>query len=172
MSHHIDHSNEDHAFAAFGQCLVVLRQSAVFPEPREGAFHDPALRQYHELAHRRALHDLHEATEPTTDPVHELPRVTPIREDQLQSSEPGAQLLDQKLAAVAVLDVGGMHDQGDDQPEGVHDQMTLAAFDLLARVVPTRPPFSAVLTDWLSMMPTEGVGFFPAFRRTCPRRWS
>jgi hypothetical protein len=172
MSHYIDHGNEDHAFTAFGQCLVVLRQSAVFAEPREGTFHDPALRQHHELAYGRTLHDLHEATEPTTDPVHELPSIAPIRENQLQSSEPGAQLLDQELAAVAVLDVGGMYDQGDDQAERVHDQMTFAAFDLLARVVPPRPPFSAVLTDWLSMMPTEGVGVLPARRRTCPRRRS
>ncbi len=49
------------------------------------------------------------------------------------------------------------------QAQGVYDEMAFASFDLLAPIkadavlVPV-PPFSAVLTDWLSMMAAEGVG--------------
>jgi hypothetical protein len=59
-----------------------------------------------------------------------------------------------------------MDNQRHDQTDGIDDQMTLAAKDFLARVVPAIPPFSAVFTDWLSMMPTLGLGLRPAFRRT------
>jgi hypothetical protein len=35
----------------------------------------------------------------------------------------------------------------EDQSQGVDDDMALAAVDLLARIVPTVPPFSVVFTD-------------------------
>jgi hypothetical protein len=44
----------------------------------------------------------------------------------------------------------------EDQAEAVDEDVPLAAIDLLARVVALRPPFSVVLTDWLSMMAAEG----------------
>ena len=95
--------------------------------------------------------------------------IAAVREDQLHSSEACTQLTNQQLAAIAILGVGRMHHQGDDQPQRVDDQMPLAARDLLTRIVTAVPPFSVVLTDWLSMMPTLGTGFLPTSRRTCPR---
>jgi len=65
-------------------------------------------------------------------------------------------------AAVAVLDVGRVDQDGRGQPEGVDDQMALAALDLLARVVAAGPPFSVVLTVWLSTMPAVGGPVRPA----------
>ena len=78
-------------------------------------------------------------------------------------------LLNDQSAAVAVLDIGWMNDQRHDQPERVDEDVALAPRYLLARVVATIPPFAAVLTDWLSRMPTLGVGFFPTFLRTRSR---
>jgi hypothetical protein len=74
-----------------------------------------------------------------------------------------------KTTAVAILNVGRMDDQCHDEAQRIDDQMPLAALYFLARVVAARPPFSAVLTDWLSRMPTLGVGFLPAFVRTRAR---
>lgn len=102
--------------------------------------------------------------------MDQFSRIATVREDQFQSSESRPQLLDQQFAAVAVLNVGRMDSQCDDQPKGIDDQMALAAPYLLARVVPPRPPFSAVLTDWLSRMPTLGVGSLSALRRTFSRK--
>ncbi len=52
--------------------------------------------------------------------------------------------------AVAVLQVGRVDDDGEDQAEGVDQEMALLAPDLLARViarrVDARPPFSALFT--------------------------
>ena len=147
MNHQVYHSDLDHAFTALRQCLVVLAQSAVLAEPREGTLHNPTFGQDHKAMDRVAFHDLDRAKEPTAGPVYELARVAAVCKDQLQSAKPRTQLPNQELGPVAVLDVRGMHDQRDDQPQRVDDQMTLAAQDLLARVVSPIPPFSAVLTD-------------------------
>jgi hypothetical protein len=48
-----------------------------------------------------------------------------------------------------------------DQPEGVDQQVPLATVDLLGAVVAVRPPFSVVLTLWLSRITALGVGLRP-----------
>lgn len=169
MEHDVGHGNEDHRLAAFDQGLVVFGQSAVLAEPGERALHDPPLGQHDEAAARVTLDNLDEPTVPPANPMRELPSVSAVGKDQLQSAKTCAQLLNEQAATVAVLDIRRMHDEGDDQPKRIDDHMPLAPTYLLARVVPTVPPFSAVLTDWLSIMPTLGVGFLPTFFRTRAR---
>ena len=47
------------------------------------------------------------------------------------------------------------------QPQRIYENMALLAFDLLARIIAMRidtaPPFSALLTLWLSMMAAVGL---------------
>jgi hypothetical protein len=81
-------------------------------------------------------------------------------------------LSDEQATAVAILNVRRVNHERYDQTQRVDDYMTLAAKDFLPRVVPAIPPFSAVFTDWLSMMPTLGVGLLPTLRRTWARRRS
>ena len=172
MNHQVYHSDLDHAFTALRQCLVVLGQSAVLAEPGEGALHDPSLRQHDEPVQLRALDDLDRAKKPAAGPVHELARIAAVGKDQSQPTKARAQLLNDKSAAVAVLDIGWMNDQRHDQPERVDQDVSFSPGYLLARVVAAIPPFAAVLTDWLSRMPTLGVGFLPTFLRTRARSWS
>ena len=47
--------------------------------------------------------------------------------------------------------------------------MALSSGDFLASVVAPRPPFSVVLTDWLSMMAALGVASRPSLSRTMGR---
>ena len=119
-----------------------------------------------------AFYDLNDPAIPSGRPAHKTSGIPPVGKDQFQSPESSAQTFHQQHAAVAVLNVGGMNDQLDDQPQRVDQDMSLASLDFLARIISTVPPFSAVFTDWLSMMPAEGVGFFPAFRRSWARRRS
>ena len=65
-----------------------------------------------------------------------------------------------------------MDHHGQQQPHGIHYDVALSTVDLLASVIATRPPFSVVLTDWLSMMAALGVGSLPADLRTAERRVS
>ena len=78
-------------------------------------------------------------------------------------------MLISKHAAVAVLHVGRMNDGAQQQTFGIYQEMTLLAFDLLASVIPARvdrdPPFSALLTLWLSMIAAVGLASRPASSR-------
>jgi hypothetical protein len=61
---------------------------------------------------------------------------------------------------------------GEDQAERVDQDGPLAAGDLLAAVGAADPPFSVVLTDWLSMIAADGCRCRPAATRGSPRRAS
>jgi hypothetical protein len=56
----------------------------------------------------------------------------------------------------------------------IDDEVALAPLDLLARIITHRvdrdPPFSADLTDWLSMIPALGLGSRPICSRSFTRR--
>ena len=91
----------------------------------------------------------------------------------------GKQLLQERIhpeqsgkkqdATVAILDIGGMNDGVEQQTQRIYENVALLAFDLLARIIAmridTRPPFSALLTLWLSMMAAVGL----ASRSPCSR---
>ena len=59
----------------------------------------------------------------------------------------------------------------DSQPQSyrVHGDVTLATHHFLTSIIATRPPFSVVFTDWLSMIAALGVGLLPSDCRTLGR---
>ncbi len=120
----------------------------------------------------RAFDDFNDPAVPANRPIHKLPGITAIGPDHFKAPPSRTQLPDQQLAAVTVLDVGRVNDQREDQAERVNDDMALAPLGFLARIVPSVAPFSAVLTDWLSMMPALGVGLRPSSIRTRRRSCS
>jgi len=63
---------------------------------------------------------------------------------------------------IAVLNIGRMDDGNKHQPKNIYEQMAFAAIDLLASIVAVRPPFSVVLTDWLSMIGSARLPFSPS----------
>src|SRR6201994_23901 len=79
------------------------------------------------------------------------------------------QCREQHRTAVTILDVGSMNDGLQHQPCRVDKDMPLLAFDLLARIVTVRinraPPFSALLTLWLSITAAVGLADLPAWSR-------
>ena len=106
------------------------------------------------------------------DPIDQLPGISPVRPDQSQAGATRRQLRYQQTGAIAILDIGGMDPQRPDQPQGVYDDMSFAARHFLAGIVASKPPFSVVLTLWLSMMAALGVGSLSAWRRTACRKVS
>jgi hypothetical protein len=62
-----------------------------------------------------------------------------------------------------------VHDDREEQPERVDQDVTLAAVDPLTAVVAVRPPLSVVRTDWVSMIAAEGWRSRPSATRTSPR---
>ena len=77
----------------------------------------------------------------------------------------------QRDAAIAVLNAGGMNDGVKQQAQRIYQNMALLALDLLARIIAMRidagPPFSALFTLWLSMMAALGLTSRSACSRHC-----
>ncbi len=115
-------------------------------------------------------HSMQVARVAPDDPAQLRAAVGAVGEDRLQEGKEPARLAvqDQK-GTIAVLQVGRVDDDGEDQTEGVDEEMALLARDLLARViarrVDARPPFSALFTLWLSIAPALGEASRPSNSR-------
>jgi hypothetical protein len=72
-------------------------------------------------------------------------------------------------ATIAILDIRRMHDCVEQQALGIYEDVALLTLDFLARIIPMRidfgPPFSALLTLWLSIIATVGLASRPARSR-------
>lgn len=172
MQHQIDHSQIDHSFTAGRQRLVVFTESAILAQPAECAFHNPAFGQDNEAVHLISLNNFNNPAEGLSSPIHKSPGIASINPDSLQPPEATTQLLQHEPTTITVLDVRSVYYHSQDQPESINEDMPFTARNLFPRVITAVPPFSAVLTVWLSRMATLGVGLRPILRRTCSRRRS
>jgi hypothetical protein len=126
--------------------------------PGEGSLDDPSFGQDDEaLSLIGAFDDLDvHALENAAQRILELrPLISAIGVELQKEGIEAEQRRHQEHAAVAVLNIGAMHDGVHQEALRVDETMPLLAFDLLARIVPMRvvsPPFSALFTLWLSMM--------------------
>ena len=155
------------------QGFVVLAQPTAPTQPRECSLNHPSSGQHLKLmAIPRTPDDFQNIARKGLDPIHQPASVTSISPNQPQTPEPSHQFVDDQLCTISVLDVSRMDHHGQQQPHGIHYDVALSTVDLLASVIATRPPFSVVLTDWLSMMAALGVGSLPADLRTAERRVS
>jgi hypothetical protein len=72
--------------------------------------------------------------------------------------------------AVAILNVGGVNRNAQQEAKRVDKDVSLAPCDLLCPVVALRidlrPPFGAAFTLWLSMMAAVGLDSRPSWSRT------
>src|SRR4051812_48413208 len=75
-------------------------------------------------------------------------------------------LLQQIPGAVGILNIGGVDEDTKQEAGGIDPDMALAALDLLGGIVAARPPFSVVLTLWVSMMTAVGLASRPSVSRS------
>ena len=96
--------------------------------------------------------------------------VAGIGEDGLDEGERPARRAKQLAGAVAVLHVGEMDDDAQQQAERIDEDVALAPRDLLARIEALRversPPFCAPLALWLSITAADGLASRPSRSRT------
>ena len=141
-------------------------------QPRRRPLHDPALREHDEATGSLCAPD--DAQPPTAAAACRAggtrPPVSGIGEDGEDEGEqrPGPAVEHQRRA-VAVLEVGRVHHDAQQQAERVDEHVILDAPDLLACIEADRvdrgPPFSAALTDLLSRMAAVGLASLPARSR-------
>ena len=148
--------------------FVVLGEAAAATEPCEGTFDDPSLGQ--NLETDRMIGALDDFSLPGAKDSHCGGRgfslIAAVGEDPLDEGEQPPHGLEDEQTTVAILDVGRMNHDVQREAQRVDQDMSLLSFDFLAfdflprviaRRVDPRPPFSAPLTLWLSMIAAVGL---------------
>ena len=154
-----------------GITLEVAGEAPVAADPGERSLHDPAFRQGHEAVRVGALNDFQLPAAGRGDGRrHPRPLVAAVGEDGLDEGERTARGSKQLAGAVAILHVGGMDDDAQQQAECIDEDVALAPRDLLARIEALRversPPFCAPLALWLSITAADGLASRPSRSRT------
>jgi site-specific DNA recombinase len=100
---------------------------------------------------------------------HAVVLVALVGPDQAQPREPHQRPPQHQLGAVGLLDVRRMDHHDQQQAQRIDEDVAFAAVYALGRIIAARPPFSVVLTDWLSRIAALGVGSRPSASRTFAR---
>ncbi len=173
--HQADGGPAQEGESAAVETLPILGQPAAAIEPGDGAFDNPALGQDEEPLCRIAALDDREAdlaAEAAQGALELRPLVAAVGVELAQERMQAKKRAHHQHAAVAVLEIGGMDEGMQQQTLGVYQEVALLALDLLARIKARRidaaPPFSALLTLWLSMI----AAVAPASRPACSRHWT
>ena len=111
---------------------------------------------------------------PGHDGFHPAALVARISDDTLDEGKGPTCLPQQGLRPVSILHAGGVDSNGQEQPECVSQDVTLATGDLLACIIAGRvergPPLRAPLVVWLSRIAVVGLASRPAISRVSTYR--
>ena len=145
--HDADHGETDESGGGSCIALEVARQAAVSTDPGEGAFDDPALGKTDEAMQLVSLDDFQRPGAGLCDGCGRLGSlVAGVGEDALDEGEEAARtLVKNQSRAIAILHIGRVDDDVQQEAERVDENVALAARDLLARIealrVERRAPF-------------------------------
>ncbi len=168
--HEADGGEEDEGDGAARESFEVFGEAPAAIDPSDRAFDDPSFRQELEPRAIAALDDLELPIGDGPEDLFQLGAlVGAVADDFLQKRKQSSHGLEQRRGAVAILHVGGVHLDAQEQAERVDEEMAFLALDLLAGVIARRidprPPFSAPLTLCESMMATLGLAARPSHSR-------
>jgi len=172
-SHHdFDHGKTDECDGGSGEAFDITREAAMTADPSQCALDDPAFCLDDEtLIGFVPGDDLDTPGAGTARRSSDtLAAIACITEDDLDEWKSGPRALGQDMSgAVAILDIGGMHGDGEQKAHVVRQDMALDTLGLLARIVADRidrsPPFGIERTDWLSTIAAVGLASRPSFSR-------
>ena len=152
--------------------LPTFGETSAPPKPCERSFDDPPLREDNKsFCVIGTLDDLH--IHPRHYFCHGAAKqralIAAIGVEFHQERIHAEQGRHDECAAVPILNVSGMNDGMNQQALRIDENVPLLALDLLSRVVARRinrsPPFSALLTLWLSMTAAVGLTSRPIASR-------
>jgi hypothetical protein len=145
--HDADHGEADERSSASGVSLEVAHEASIAADPCQRAFDNPALGQDNEIVQFGALDDFdHPTAAAGSSFCHARSLISGIGKDALDEREEAARsLIENQPRAVAVLHVGRMNDDVQEQAERIDEDVPFAARNLLARIkalrVECRAPF-------------------------------
>ena len=172
-------SQIDHSLRGGRPILVLFGQPPVQVEPGKRPLHHPPLRKRVEAPGRvprcvfLTLHYLQQTPQLLPHPLSQVSSVGLVSPHnhqpvQLHLSQPQHQ-----FGSISVLHPSRVYLHLEHQAHRVYQQVTLSTTQLLGCIIPSmvrRPPFSVVLTVWVSTTPPLGSGLRPARVRTSLRK--
>jgi len=133
--HETDHGEAHEGGDGAGIALEVAREATVAADPGEGALNDPALGEDFEVMEIGALDDLQLPVSGGCQRglcLRSL--IAAIAIDQLDEGEQSARTPQYGDHTIAILYVGGMDDDAQQEAERIDEDVALAPRDLLARI--------------------------------------
>lgn len=169
LEHEIDHCELCEAFGGNSERLVMRHETAVAAQPRQGALDDPSSPYHLEAVLVGALDDLQRHWLIGEIGGKSVTGITAVGEDVSNEGEQAARSANEGGGAVAVLHTSRDYLNGEQQADGVDQQIALDALYLLASIVADRigraPPFSVAFTLCVSMMAALGEASRPSASR-------
>ena len=148
MQHQVAHGDMNVRFAAFSEFLVVFTHAPIAAQPSECSFDDPTMRQYFEAFHIiRSLDDFQYPATQLLRPFDQLACIPAVCPNEFQEREFACHSLEQKLRAIAILNIRRVHHDRNQHAHDIHCDVSLASLYFLARVITPDPFFSVVFTD-------------------------
>jgi hypothetical protein len=133
--HETDHGEADECGDGSGIALEITCQAAIMADPGQSSFDDPAFGQDDEVMRVGTLDDLEHPAACIGDRLCGLRSlIAGIGEDALDEGKATARLSQNLTQAVAILNVGRMHDNAQEEAERIDQDVPLAARNLLARI--------------------------------------
>ena len=157
------HGDKDPGFGAGFSVFVIPNQPTVAHEPAEGSLDHPAVGQHFEAAGVvGAFDDLdHQLGAEFLDPLGKgIAGVATIHPQEAQPSEPAQHLAQNCLGPVPFRSTGRSHRHSEHQPQSIHQQMPLAAFDPLGGVIADAPPMTIGFHALAIQNRRRGLGSF------------
>lgn len=170
--HEADHGEADEGGGFAGVTLEVFGEATEAADPGKGALDDPAFGENDEAMQLVALDDFNGPGSGRGDGARQLRSlIASVGEDPFDEWKQAACApIKDEWSAIAILQVGRVDDDVQQEAERIDEDVPLATFDLFARVIARRiersPPFCAPLALWASMIATVGLASRPACSRT------
>ena len=137
--HDADHGEAEEGGDGSSVALEVAGEAAIAADPGKGAFDDPALGQDDEAMGIAAFDDLQGPGAGLGDePGHLWPLIPGVGKDVFDERKGSPRRAQQVARAIAILHVGRVDGDAQQEAQRIDQDVALAAGDFLARVKPLR----------------------------------
>ena len=161
----MDHRNKDERLAGFTKAFIIFGETAATAQPGESSFDYPTLGQHSESSAGQLGHNLQMNPAPAASltqapkPLVQFATIAAVGPDLSQSPMMVVfEWHEQFLGSISILGVRRLNLGLQHQTERIYEYMSLSATHFLARIIAPRPPFSVVLTLWLSIIAALASG--------------
>lgn len=139
----------------FRQRLIILTQSPIFSQPSKGSLHNPTSRLNRKTRFCPLDHFVIYPQPCSADVGHRWAVISVVNHDSCPTAGKWYPL-QHVTNTYLILNIGRVNSYSQQQTQGVRGYLSLASLHFFAAIKASRPPFSVVLTDWLSTIMVLG----------------